>query len=315
MKNIQQRAMLVAFTSGLFSPTKQDKKVTKEVITNHHAAADAGKFIKQLLPKEALDKVREVRDRAGAYHRTVTFAWTDDGYRILPSDQYMTYMEKFRGFKKEFEDAVDEFMGKYEQYVEERRAALNGMYDPRDYPHPTKARKKFQLGVNTMPFPEGDDFRVDIPDHELEYLQRESQNKYSAALAATTENLWTRLAEPLRKMAELADPKTKVFDTVVSNLKEIVDLIPALNLTQDPNLQRIHAMCVNANLEVAPDEIRKDPDVRRETAEKANAILATMSAYLPVGDEEEPTPPLELPLTVPGRTTIAAPIEHELAVA
>ena len=68
-------------------------------------------------------------------------------------------------------------------------------------------------------------------------------------------------------------------DSVVTNLVKLVDVLPKLNVTADPELERLAAQ-VRASLLVDPQELRKSESVRIETATRAAAIAHVMGAYM-----------------------------------
>jgi len=70
-------------------------------------------------------------------------------------------------------------------------------------------------------------------------------------------------------------------DSVVINLVKLVDVLPKLNVTGDPELEQLAAQ-VRASLLVDPQELRKSEGVRTETARNASAIASRMSAYMAV---------------------------------
>jgi len=68
-------------------------------------------------------------------------------------------------------------------------------------------------------------------------------------------------------------------DTIVTRLIKLVDVLPKLNVTGDPELERL-ASEVRASLLVDPQELRKSESVRTETAKNASAIVQRMQAYM-----------------------------------
>jgi hypothetical protein len=60
---------------------------------------------------------------------------------------------------------------------------------------------------------------------------------------------------------------------------KLVDVLPKLNVTGDPELERLAAQ-VRASLLVDPQELRKSESIRSETAKAALAIADRMSAYM-----------------------------------
>ena len=68
-------------------------------------------------------------------------------------------------------------------------------------------------------------------------------------------------------------------DSVVTNLVKLVDVLPKLNVTGDPELERL-ASEVRAALLVDPQELRKSESIRSETAKAATAICDRMMVYM-----------------------------------
>ncbi len=60
---------------------------------------------------------------------------------------------------------------------------------------------------------------------------------------------------------------------------KLVDVLPKLNVTGDPELERL-ADQVRASLLVDPQELRKSESTRSETAKQATAICDRMAAYM-----------------------------------
>jgi len=287
--------MLVSLSYSKFSPKKTDKQVTRQVIKEHEAAENAGKFVKQILPEEALEAIKKLEGEIRKYYYAKTFAWTDEGARILPSDLYMEFTDKMRGFTRKFDPLVDAFIDKLDDYIEAQRKSLKGMFKLDDYPSKDEIRGKFKFKTSFLPFPNGADFRVNIADQEMAALKVRIESDIEQAQKNARNDLWQRLAVPLQTMAKsLGNPDGKVYTTVVGNVIEIVDQIPALNITGDQNLERIRAQ-VKADLcHVSVKSLRKNPSQRRDTAQKANDILATMAGYLGAGAGPAAAP-LELP--------------------
>jgi hypothetical protein len=219
---IQERAMLVSLSIGKFSPKKTDKKATKEVIEQHQATDDAGKFIKQILPKESLDALKQVESEARTYYYSRTHAWTDDGARILPSALYMEFTDKFRGFNRQWEPLVEDFMSRLDAMIQTQRGRLQGLFNEADYPDRVRIKSKFTFTTSFLPFPSGEDFRCAIPEEELAALNVKTEARIQEVEKAACADLWKRLAEPLQTMARnLGNPKGKVYDTVISNVQDI----------------------------------------------------------------------------------------------
>lgn len=68
-------------------------------------------------------------------------------------------------------------------------------------------------------------------------------------------------------------------DSIVTNLVKLVEVMPRLNVTGDPELKRLTDQ-VRASLLVDPAELRKLESARVNTALEASRIAGQMSAYM-----------------------------------
>ena len=281
MTNIKNSAMLVTLSISMFSPKKTDKKVTREVIRDNNASADAGKFVKALLPDEAIEPIRKIASEARDWHYTHSLPWTDTGQRILPTRHYLDYTGKMRDYRVKFSGEVSVFLAEYPQHVEHAKHRLNGMFRVEDYPDAAVIPGKFSFETHYSPVPDSADFRVDVADDEMDALRAQVDQRVTDAVNAAQNDLWQRLAEPIGAMVErLGNPDNKFKDSLVGNIKDIVELIPALNLTGDPKLEELRLQAKAQLTHYAPDYLRDSTTVRAQTAEKARQILANMASYM-----------------------------------
>ena len=120
------RARLVRMTSSLWSASKRDKKVTREV-NEAHGVTNALKAVKSLLvggAKEYKDLV-EARNTARADHYFHTLKW-DTGVQLLPTKNTPAYNEAKRRNVAAFADAKAAFLAAYERRQETRQRGRPG---------------------------------------------------------------------------------------------------------------------------------------------------------------------------------------------
>jgi hypothetical protein len=281
--SLAKRAMLVSLNIGTWSANKEDRRATQTVAQQYGTSSRAGKYRKKLLPQDEtpLDKVRKTATAAREFHYANTLPWSQDGSRILPKDNYFKYVEEMRKFRQSFEKAVTEFMDKYESLVEEAKSDLGDLYRPEEYPVPARLAAKFTFDNKFMPFPDEKDFRVDIGEDAVREIQMELRSMCTAAVSDAMHDAWQRLFEAVNHTAErLADPDAIFRDTLVGNLVELCDVLPRLNITDDPQLEQ---MCGQVRSKLAghnPQALRKDKELRQLVAAEANDIAKAMSAYM-----------------------------------
>ena len=285
--SLSSRAMLCSLSISMWSARKHDPEASEEIAQRHGAQADAGRYHKVLLPKEALAEIHKIVSEARQEHYFMTLPWDDNGYRVLPAAAYMDHTEKMRALSNRFTPAVDDLVRQFGQLVEEAKVRLGGLFRPADYPPSNELRSKFSFETKVMPLPDAGDFRVALGDEEKERIKRQITAAVEASLQVASRELWQRLYEAVNHLAD----RLKAYnvtgngvehpfrDSVVTNLVKLVDVLPKLNVTADRELDRLAAE-VRASLLVDPHELRKSESVRTETATAAAAIATRMAAYM-----------------------------------
>jgi hypothetical protein len=199
----------------------------------------------------------------------------------------MDHTEKMRELSNQFTPAVETLGRQFGQLMEEAKVRLGGLFRSEDYPAPQELCSKFSFETRVMPLPDAGDFRVTLGDEEKERIKRQIAAAVEASLQVASRELWQRLYEAVSHLAERLQAykvteegvEHPFRDSLVTNLVKLVDVLPKLNVTGDPELERL-ASQVRASLLVDPQELRKSESIRSETAKKASAIAEKMAAYM-----------------------------------
>jgi len=291
MTNIlASRAMLMTLSLTAWSARKLDRKITDETNARHGAHSDAGRYNKALLSKDSLAEIARIDAEIRAHYYAVTSPWLDrEGTRILSSVHAVKELQWFQAKRHEREDAVARFVAGYPQFVDAARVRLNGMFNESDYPTPSAIAGKFRFAVSVDNVPDADDFRVEMADGQADDIRREIEARSNAAVETVIRDCYTRIAEHVGKMSErlkayrpaVGDGKAEgIFrDSLVGNVRDLVNLLPALNITGDAALSQIAARMQALTVEDA-SALRELPAVRESVARDADAILADVTAFL-----------------------------------
>jgi len=278
---LTDKALLVQLSISQWSARKYDRKVTKEILTQHGASMGAGRFNKSLLPMNGyLDSVHKKATAIRQKYYTNTLPWGIEGTQMLPSANYLEFMTEFRKEKGEWESLVAEFISNYSRLKEDAKRLLpNGLYNESDYPCDDSIHEKFNIDMAVFPVP-SDDFRVEIGDAELNNIQQDVERRVAEASEIAMADIWKRLYDRVKHMSEkLADPKAIFRDTMVENTRELCALLPRLNFADDPNLEDLRQQ-VEGSLLMHPDALRNNPVLRDEKAQEAKDIMDKMSAFM-----------------------------------
>jgi hypothetical protein len=268
---IMKECMVVNLQVGVWLGYRLDKTTTRRVTEEADAAPDAARVNKHLVPKEALS---DIVSCAGSIHRHFydrTLPWKDNGDRLLTRRISLDFIQEHEELATKFNSAVREFITrKYLIAKEQAEFRMGDMFNINDYPTPAELRHKFYVSMDIDGVAVAKDIRL---DDSTEVLQ--------ARVTKAIGGLWGKIATPLAKFAETMSDENAMFrNTTVSNLREIVDMIPALNFTDDPALEKIRQEIEKQITRYEPDDLRKDKTVRAAVAEEAKSIMDSMAGFM-----------------------------------
>ena len=278
---LSDKALLVQLSISQWTARKYDKKATEQVASANNAAVQSGRYNKSLLPmNDFLANVHQKSTLIRKKYYANTLPWGIDGTQILPSANYLSFMTDFRKEKYEWQMVVNSFLSEYMRLKTHARVSLNTLYNEADYPSQDEVASKFDMDMSIMPVPDGD-FRVDVAEEELARITADVERRVVDASQNAMKEAWTRLHDRVKHMAEkLDDPKAVFRDTLVENTREICSVLTRLNFTDDPNLEAMRQEVEQSLTKHHPDALRNDPDLRRDKAAEAKAIMAKMGAFM-----------------------------------
>lgn len=278
---LNDRALLVSLSISQWAARKLDKKATKEVADFNRASTSAGRYNKSLLPLN--DQLAHVHQKTGVIRDKFaknTLPWGIDGTRILPSANYLQFMQDFRKEKSEWQHLVQNFLDDYDYLVAEAKRWLGDLYDEKDYPSKESITNKFNMDMAILPVP-SNDFRVELSSDELTRIQEELESRMTTVQQEAMSDCWHRLYKHVEHITEkLADPKGIFRDSMIDNAVETCDLLTRLNIAEDPNLEAMRQAVESKLLGHHPDSLRNDPDLRQDAAEEARKIMDAMSVFM-----------------------------------
>ena len=278
------KAMLVKFSSSCWGAKKNDREVAQEVADKHKSDANMGKFTKVLLASEHREAYKKVAREAYTYHRTNTLPW-DEGTGLLPAAKFWKYNEEMERLKREAETHAEAFAAEYQKQwsngLSDYQKALGDLFDENDYPEPKHIRAKFGIKIRVSAITNPDDFRVQLGTGGTEKIRKQMLEDMKTDLQEAMKEPYRRLFKAISKIHDrISDADAKFRDSLIDNAKELVEILPDLNVTNDPELTKLIAavrkeLCVDD-----VDALRKDKKYRSEVAKSAAEILKGMQGYV-----------------------------------
>lgn len=278
--SITSSAVLVEMNISVWTANRLDKGATTDLITRNNATvSDAAQVRKNLMAGTTMRKA--IADYAAGcrlWHNTRTLPWSDKGARLLPSSLFMEYKSELNIRRDTFLGMVDKFRENYPALVQTAANYMGSLHDPNDYPPVDEVMQKFGFRVVFSPVPESGDFRLDIPQQELEDVRRSYDEAFDTRVAEAMRAPWEQLHKMLtgmsNKLAESdGEVKRRWHDTFLSNAHELCGMLSHLNVTRDPRLEDARRQLETALMGADLEEIKDSENTRAELKAKLDTIL------------------------------------------
>lgn len=286
---LSERTILTCLHVRSWGGNAIDQDVTEEVSESHKAdIKGAGRYTKKLVAPKFLRDVNSKINVTRATHRLLTLPW-DDSARILSTMSYTHYTEQMRLHRLGFEAAVNAFIGNFDACVDEARVRLGTMFDKDEYPSMEDVHKRYGVEVEIKPVPEAGDFRAELSNESTKNIVKDIERRTEQRLEAAMNDVFQRITEATAKMVERLRAYKPVEggraengfrDSLVYNLKELAELIPALNITNDKRLDDLQRRILDDLVAHSPEILRDNDRLREQTAAKAEAILRKAEKFM-----------------------------------
>ncbi len=278
---LTEKAMIANLRIGHWQGYRLDKQASAEITAAKGAKSDAARVNKHLVAKEALAPIVTASGAVRTHFYAKTLPWRDNGDRILSRKMYMTFIEEHERLVGEFEAAVDKFLtDTYPGAVEQAEFRMGDLFDRNDYPSTSELRRKFYIELDFDAITTSNDFRVQIDADHVERVRQSMEAAAEQRIAQAQADVWRRIGETVGYFHQrMADPKAVFRDSTVDNIHDLIDLIPGLNVLDDPNIEAVRIMLEQKLGGAEAAEIRKNPDVREELAADAQAVLDKMAGF------------------------------------
>ena len=291
---LSNSTMLCALSISIWSARKLDKAASNKTTTEAGANADAGRFNKHLLAGQdaMLKAVQTIASAARADHYALTLPWSDNGPRILSTDLWAELNRRLQNHALDFQSAVKAFLDDYAQARDRARFALGALFREDDFPTVYNVEKKFSFSFDFDPLPQSDDFRAALTDADADAIRKDIEARNNARIADAMRDVWDQLYNHISRISatlpEYEAGNIKRFnDTIIGNLRDLLQILPGLNITRDPTLQAIADRAAAELGTIQPQTLRDDPTARSRATTAAASICATMAAHLGIA---APTP-------------------------
>lgn len=289
MKSFETMCVLTELRIKYPGMEGKDRSATNKA--NRHLKADtnAGYYKKCKLARSDIIDVINAGDMARNYRRKMTSPWGDGDLRMLPTSRILEYNTAIGNFKTAFETAVFAVETNWDDIVERQRERLNriggNLFDPNDYPPKSKIGKWFVFRTGQLPIPRAGHFALDIQGKVVEDIKQELEAANRERIIKCQKDLFSRLIEPVSRMATVCNNDQRVFESMIKNIEETIGILSDLNVTGDLNFTKMVHDVRNNLTGYTAGQIRKNKHLKNQLGQKAEEIVGKMQVMM--GDIED----------------------------
>ena len=294
--NLTHDAMLVSLRINSWSGRLYDRQASQQVAVHNDADTSAGRYNKRLLPKQAFAALAATMSNARTSHNANTLPWDDQGGRLLTVANYDRYTAALDTLVERVVRERARFIEDYDDYVDQARLDLGRLFRLEDYPGTEALQGKFAIRYRIVPVPDARHFMADLAQGETERVKRDIEQQVRTRLNDAQRDLYRRLGEAVERVGERLredeNGKPLVFrDSLIENIRELVDVVPRLNIFADDDLTMLCREVKDKFAGIEPNALRPsgrfDPNLRRQVKRDADALTAQFAGYFaPAGREQ-----------------------------
>ena len=281
--NLCDKSILVTLHIGGWRAMVHDKKVSAEIAELHNASPDAGRYTKKLLPTKVLQPLQRCESEARQAHYHMTLPWDQRGYRLLPIEMFNEYRKVVDGLKDLRIRERNALLAHYEDELARAAVRLGRMFCPADYLSGAQLESRLVMDYAFLPVPDQSHFVADLAEEEAAKLRAALRSQLAAQLQGAVQDLYDRVQEAVQlcqyRLTLEADGSGRVFrDSMLHRLRDLVRVIPKLNITDDPGLGDMCDRIKQAIEGVAPDQLRvSNPAFDRNAHQRVSSEMDSMS--------------------------------------
>lgn len=283
---LASRSMLVSLSQHIWQASAADRSIAMRVEKANKAHHNTMRVVKHLAPPEYLLPIKRIANYGKDQHDRLTLPGVVKGQQLLSTKLFDEYCMIQSEVKDNFFEEVKRFKNVYPELLDTAPKRLGEAFRADDFPTPENIGDSFDYRIRFSPVPETGNWLLDDVDQEnLANLRNEVENQKNEMFRTAAKDLFERSKTVLENLMQQATAYVDgqangalLRDPTINAVKEMAQLIGAMNITADPMLDVI-AKEMNdnfANMEAR--DLRQNAETRSKVADIAKRLLTKMAA-------------------------------------
>ena len=287
---LKNKALMVRLSRKKINRNKMDKDLGMLVRDLKKVSdSSAVRVNKSLFTKACTDEFMRVYNDGSKYFYRVTLPWDDRGWRLLGIELFESFRKSMKKFTKDYRTKVLDFIEKMGANIEDAKLMLGEAFNPDDYkfiaPNGSIDQEylldqfSFEVEYNTVT--DGNDLRASLTEDDREIIADQINKQALEKFQKANEHIIQSLHDCVFAIHERLCQDENVFrDTLITNLDDLCDLIPKMNIAGDTTINELVAEAKVKITKWDAQTLRDVPGLRKEVSDEAGKILKDMKGLI-----------------------------------
>jgi len=281
MSKVQNKCVLISLEVKTFAGSIKADRISAEAAAREQAQPEWLKCRVERLSSDLKRRIQQVVSLARGCYTKNSAKWFEGSHRIIKASEVARVKSELQDLKLTFDDLIQkEVIGKYNELENEARESLGLVFADVGFPSVNELRDKYAFNISICPIPSVDDLyleglgvqaSVDIKDA----AKQDQSNRVKSACKGLIEDL-KKLTDHAAEV--LGNVDKKYHDSLFTNITSLAERIPALNITDDPNINKAAHDALVGLQKYDPRQVKKDPEQRKQAANVAASVSKALAS-------------------------------------
>ncbi len=281
MENIFEMGCLIQLSTSVWGAKR---KIKTEQITNMTGANEWLSTQKKLVDPCALKPIQKVANAARGYLAGVSLPFPITGMVFVPKEMISKVDEHLTVLKSDFDDRVDEFIGRYDRLRETAMVYLGELFNETDYPVDIRRKFSFAWRFIVLDVPNGNSglLSPEVYEREKNKFVQTMEDARELAILSLREEFSGMIKRITERFTNGHNAKPKVFKKgTINNFYEFFENFKERNIFRDSELtdlvDRAEAILGGKSAEVIRSNDQLKEQIRTDMAEVERSMEDILS--------------------------------------
>lgn len=282
---VSNEALLASVRFGLPRQSRGNKAEARKVEQNNSAKRGVARVTQFYFQKEGedgkiIDGLAALKSHFNAWrseHNRLTRTWDGGSTRLLAAALAPRYLDMTSEMEEATPAIIQQVITDAPEWQSTAPERMGDLYSEADFPSIDEIRNDIAYSKSIIPIPAKEQWKkiTSITPDLATQMEQAATERMAKGLEEARLETWNDLIKPIQNIVTvLSSDRPKVFESLLGNLHEMLELAPQFNtLTGDNQLTEFVNITKQTLAGITVESLRKDPAIRQVTVDAAKLLL------------------------------------------